>query len=118
MTDHEPPGVAETARRVAAGETTARAEVEAALARIGEHDPGLNAFSVVLERQALAEAAARDAAQRSGGPLGPAPRRPDRHQGGARRRRHGDHVRRPRQQHRRWRPTARWSADYARPARS
>ena len=71
MTDHEPPGVAETARRVAAGETTARAETEAALARIGEHDPGLNAFSVVLERQALAEAAARDAAQRTGGPLGP-----------------------------------------------
>ncbi len=71
MTDHEPPGVAETARRVAAGETTARAEAEAALARIGEHDPGLNAFSLVLERQALAEAAARDAAQRTGGPVGP-----------------------------------------------
>jgi len=67
----ETPGVAETAHRIAAGETTARAEAQAALERIGEHDPGLNAFSVVLERQALAEAAARDAAEGSGGALGP-----------------------------------------------
>ena len=71
MTDHETPDVAETARRIAAGETTARDVTAAALARIEERDPGLNAFSVVLERQALAEARARDAAQDSGSDLGP-----------------------------------------------
>ena len=70
MTDHETPGVAETARRIAAGETTAREVTAAALQRIEEREPGLNAFSVVLERQALAEAAARDAAQSSGAELG------------------------------------------------
>lgn len=64
-------GVAETARRIAAGETTATAEVAAALSRIGERDPELNAFSVVLEHQALAEAEARDATTAEGGPLGP-----------------------------------------------
>ncbi|MEJ7795213.1 MAG: amidase [Nocardioides sp.] len=71
MTDHETPGVAETARRIAAGETTAREVMGAALKRIEELDPPLNAFSVVLERQALAEAAACDAAQSSGAELGP-----------------------------------------------
>ncbi len=65
------PGAAETAAAIAAGETTARAETEAALARIEERDGELRAFSVVLERQALAEAAARDAHQRDGGTLGP-----------------------------------------------
>jgi len=71
VTDHETPGVAETARRIAAGETTAREVMGAALKRIEELDPPLNAFSVVLERQALAEAAACDAAQSSGAELGP-----------------------------------------------
>lgn len=71
MTDHETPGVAETARRIAAGEATAREVTDAALQRIGERDPDLNAFSVVLARQALAEASARDAAQSSGAELGP-----------------------------------------------
>ena len=71
MTDHETPGVAETARRIAAGETTAREVTAAALQRIEEREPELNAFSLVLERQALADAAARDAAQSSGADLGP-----------------------------------------------
>lgn len=71
MSDHEIPGIAETARSIAAGETTARDEVAAALARIGARDPDLNAFSLVLEREALAEAAARDAAQVDGESLGP-----------------------------------------------
>ncbi len=71
MIDHETPGVAETARRIARGETTARDVTAAALARIGERDPELNAFSVVLERQALAEASARDATQAAGVELGP-----------------------------------------------
>ena len=52
----DPAGVAETARAVVAGETTARAETEAALARIADADRRLNAFSVVLADQALAEA--------------------------------------------------------------
>jgi amidase len=65
------PGVAETAAAIAAGTTTARAVTEAAMARIEERDGALNAFTVVLERQALAEAAARDAHQAAGGALGP-----------------------------------------------
>jgi amidase len=65
------PGVAETAAAIAAGTTTARAVAEAAMARIEERDGALNAFTVVLERQALAEAAARDAHQAAGGVLGP-----------------------------------------------
>jgi len=71
VTDHETPGVAETALRIAAGETTAREVTAAALQRIEDREPELNAFSLFLERQALAEAAARDAAQSSGADLGP-----------------------------------------------
>jgi amidase len=65
------PSAAETAAAIAAGETTARAVTEASLARIEARDGELNAFSVVLERQALAEASARDAHQAAGGALGP-----------------------------------------------
>lgn len=54
----------ETAAAVRAGESTARAEVEAALARIAERDPALNAFTTVRTEAALAEAEALDA----GGP--------------------------------------------------
>lgn len=71
MTDLSTAGVAETAAAIAAGEVTARAVAEAVLARIEEREGELNAFSVVLERQALAEASARDAQQGAGGPLGP-----------------------------------------------
>ena len=71
VTELESAGVAETARSITAGETTARAVTEAALARIRERDPGLNAMSVVLAEEALAEADARDAAAAAGGPVGP-----------------------------------------------
>lgn len=54
----------ETAEAVRASRVTARAVVEAALARIAELDPLLNAFDVVRTREALAEADALDA----GGP--------------------------------------------------
>ncbi len=71
MTDLSTAGVAETAAAIAAGETTARAVVEATFGRIEEREGELNAFSVVLERRALAEASARDAQQAAGGALGP-----------------------------------------------
>ena len=71
MTDLATAGVAATAAAVASGETTARAVTEAALGRIEERDGALNAFSTVLERRALAEAAARDAHGAAGGALGP-----------------------------------------------
>ena len=61
-----PAGVAETVRAVAAGRTTARSETAAALVRIAADDRRLNAFSVVLADQALAEADRRDAALAAG----------------------------------------------------
>ena len=64
-------GVVETAAAIASGHLTARAATEEALARIDERDAPLNAFSVVLREQALAEAAHRDAAQATGDELGP-----------------------------------------------
>ena len=63
--------VAELARRVAEEEVSAVEVVEACLARIGERDPALNAFSVVLADQARAEAAARDQALAEGATPGP-----------------------------------------------
>src|SRR5689334_3426006 len=71
MTDLEVAGAAETAAAIRAGEVTARAVTEAALARIEERDGPLNAFSVVLARSALAEASARDAAVANGYEVGP-----------------------------------------------
>jgi amidase len=65
------PGVVETARAVGARETTARAVTEAALARIAEADRRLNAFSVVLADEAIAEADRREAALLAGEPPGP-----------------------------------------------
>jgi aspartyl-tRNA(Asn)/glutamyl-tRNA(Gln) amidotransferase subunit A len=52
---------AEIARAVRRGQTTARAETEAALARIAALNPGLNAFTAVLAERALRQAAAVDA---------------------------------------------------------
>jgi amidase len=52
--------VAETVTRTHAGALTAVEAVDAALGRIAERDPGLNAFSVVLGERARAEAAAAD----------------------------------------------------------
>jgi len=64
-------GVEETARRIAGGEVTARAAVEAALGRIHERDRGLNAFTRVLVDEAIAEAQERDEALARSGPVGP-----------------------------------------------
>lgn len=57
----------ELVRRTTSGELTCTAVVEASLARIAEHDPRVNAFSVVLAEQARADARALDEA----GPRGP-----------------------------------------------
>jgi aspartyl-tRNA(Asn)/glutamyl-tRNA(Gln) amidotransferase subunit A len=62
---------AETARAVAAGEATALAVVEAALARIAVRNPVLNAFTAVTGERALAKARAQDAARAQGQTLGP-----------------------------------------------
>ena len=62
---------AETARLTASGSVTARAVVEAALARIAVHDGPLNAMSTVLADAALAEADERDRARAAGEPAGP-----------------------------------------------
>jgi amidase len=71
MSDLSMVGVAETARRVAGGEISARGVVEQALGRIDERDRDLNAFSRVLVDEAIAEAEDRDAALASGGRVGP-----------------------------------------------
>jgi 1-carboxybiuret hydrolase len=60
----------EIAAAVAAGRMTARAVVEAALARI-KRDKALNAFTAVLEARALANADALDQMRQDGRPLGP-----------------------------------------------
>src|SRR5262245_21840385 len=62
---------AETARAVAAGETTALGVVQAALARIEGRNPVLNAFTAVTHERALAKARAIDAARAQGAPPGP-----------------------------------------------
>src|SRR5262245_33039588 len=59
------------ASAVAAGETTAVAVTEAALARIEARNPLLNAFTAVTRERALAKARAIDAARVQGAPLGP-----------------------------------------------
>lgn len=69
MTDLARAGVADTVRLVTSGEATARAVTEQALARIEERNEPLNAFSVVLAEQALADADALDAADGLRGPL-------------------------------------------------
>ncbi len=60
-----------TAAEVAAGRTTAEAVVSDALADIARLDPALNAFTLVLADQALADARRLDAAIRSGARPGP-----------------------------------------------
>jgi aspartyl-tRNA(Asn)/glutamyl-tRNA(Gln) amidotransferase subunit A len=61
---------AEIARAVAGGQS-AVAVVQAALARIAEHNPALNAFTTVLAARACEKAAAIDAARQKGLALGP-----------------------------------------------
>ena len=62
---------ADIAAAVAAGETTALAVTEAALARIAARDKQLNAFTAVTAERARATARAIDAARAAGKPLGP-----------------------------------------------
>ena len=63
-------GVAETVKQTHAGRLKAVPAVEAALERIAERDPSLNAFSVVRRQEALAEAAAVDKTRKADrGPL-------------------------------------------------
>ncbi|WP_296604234.1 amidase [Nocardioides sp.] len=71
MTDLSRTGVAETARRVAGGEISARGVVEQALARIEQRDRGLNAISQLMVDAAIAEAQERDEALATGDPVGP-----------------------------------------------
>ncbi|HKU84922.1 MAG TPA: AtzE family amidohydrolase [Casimicrobiaceae bacterium] len=61
---------ADIAAAVRAGRVTARAVVDAALARIERANPVLNAFTAVATDRALARARSIDAAQRAGTPLG------------------------------------------------
>jgi amidase len=60
MTLDRAAGLAESARALAEGETTSRALVEEALARIEATQPSLNAFRIVRGQAALAEADAAD----------------------------------------------------------
>lgn len=62
---------AEIARAVAAGRVSAVSVAEAALARIVAENPGLNAYTDVTARRALAEAAAVDAKVAAGQEAGP-----------------------------------------------
>jgi len=63
-------GVAETVKQTHAGRLKAVPAAEAALARIAELDPGLNAFSLVRGREAVAEAARIDRTRKADrGPL-------------------------------------------------
>ncbi|MCB4822073.1 AtzE family amidohydrolase [Roseicella sp. GB24] len=59
------------AARIRAGETTARAVTEAALARIAARNAEVNAFTTLLADRALASAAALDARIAAGQPVGP-----------------------------------------------
>src|ERR1700682_1857407 len=60
----------EIAAAVGAGRSSAAAVVGAALSRIAEFNPALNAFTAVLEQRALAKAQAIDQALSKGSPLG------------------------------------------------
>src|ERR1700747_1826866 len=62
---------AEIAAAVAGGRASAVSVVEAAITRIREHDPLLNAFTATTEQRALNRARALDEARRRGEPLGP-----------------------------------------------
>jgi len=59
------------AAAVRAGRVSAREVTNAALTRIGAHDPAVNAFTTVLERQARADADGVDAAMAAGHDPGP-----------------------------------------------
>jgi AtzE family amidohydrolase len=59
------------AARIRAGETTAKAVTEAALARIAARNAEVNAFTALLAERALATATALDARIAAGQPVGP-----------------------------------------------
>ncbi len=61
----------EIAGAVASGEVTARMVAEAALTRIGKHNPAINAYTDILHERALEQADAVDAARLSGKAVGP-----------------------------------------------
>jgi aspartyl-tRNA(Asn)/glutamyl-tRNA(Gln) amidotransferase subunit A len=61
----------EIAASVAAGEISASAAIDAALARIAKYNPRLNAFTAVVKERARKQAAAIDAARKQGRALGP-----------------------------------------------
>jgi 1-carboxybiuret hydrolase len=64
-------GARDIAAAVHAGETTAVAVTEAALARIAARNPALNCFTAITADRALAEARAVDARRAGGGDPGP-----------------------------------------------
>jgi amidase len=66
MTDVAFAGLAEHAAMLERGETTSQELTELFLSRIERHDPALNAFRVVFDEMARAEAAQADARRRSG----------------------------------------------------
>src|SRR5690349_17607393 len=66
-----PESAVAVATAVRAGALSARAVTEAALARIAEQNPAVNAFTIVTTDRALAEAARVDATARAGGDPGP-----------------------------------------------
>jgi amidase len=66
MTDVAFAGLAEHAAMLERGETTSQELTDLFLARIERHDPVLNAFRVVFDEMARAEAAQADARRRSG----------------------------------------------------
>lgn len=67
----ETPGAAELARRIAAGQTTAVAVMQASLARMAETEPKIRAFAHRHDEVALQAADAADAALARGEPAGP-----------------------------------------------
>jgi aspartyl-tRNA(Asn)/glutamyl-tRNA(Gln) amidotransferase subunit A len=71
MTDTHLWSVADTARRVKAGEIDAVAIVDSVLARIEQHDGELGAYLAVCAEQARFEAMTIDASRKGGGTLGP-----------------------------------------------
>ncbi len=71
MFDPAEASACDIARAVAQGATTARAVVEAALARIASQNPTLNAFTDLSVERARARATAIDARRARGEPVGP-----------------------------------------------
>jgi AtzE family amidohydrolase len=71
MFDSAEASALDIARAVAQGATTASAVVEAALARIADKNPELNAFTDVTAERARTRAAAIDTRRAKGEPLGP-----------------------------------------------